>query len=131
MLQINIDPESLKPKLPNRKDLKPYPTTCYLEYRGHKDAVMSISTEANGQWIASGKNDKCRDSIIIFVHETKIIVWIWILFFSIVSQGSLDGTVRIWEVETGRCLKVWELGEAVKYVAWNPLPELPILAAAV
>ncbi|CAK9313917.1 unnamed protein product [Citrullus colocynthis] len=96
--RINIDPESLKPKLPNRKDLKPYPTTCYLEYRGHKDAVMSISTEANGQWIAS---------------------------------GSLDGTVRIWEVETGRCLKVWELGEAVKYVAWNPRPDLPILAAAV
>ncbi|XP_038889804.1 ribosome biogenesis protein BOP1 homolog isoform X1 [Benincasa hispida] len=96
--RINIDPESLKPKLPNRKDLKPYPTTCYLEYRGHKDAVMSISTEANGQWIAS---------------------------------GSLDGTVRIWEVETGRCLKVWELGEAVKYVAWNPKPELPVLAAAV
>ncbi|XP_023546869.1 ribosome biogenesis protein BOP1 homolog isoform X1 [Cucurbita pepo subsp. pepo] len=96
--RINIDPESLKPKLPSRKDLRPYPTTCYLEFRGHKDAVMSISTEANGQWIAS---------------------------------GSLDGTVRIWEVETGRCLKVWELGEAVKYVAWNPLPELPILAAAV
>ncbi|XP_022149038.1 ribosome biogenesis protein BOP1 homolog [Momordica charantia] len=96
--RINIDPESLKPKLPSRKDLKPYPTTCYLEYRGHKDVVISISTEANGQWIAS---------------------------------GSLDGTVRIWEVETGRCLKVWEVGEAVKYVAWNPLPELPILAVVV
>lgn len=46
-------------------------------------------------------------------------------------SGSLDGTVRIWEVETGRCLKVWEVGEAVKYVAWNPLPELPILAVVV
>jgi len=53
-LQINIDPESLKPKLPSRKDLRPYPATCYLEYRGHKGAVMSISTEASGQWIASG-----------------------------------------------------------------------------
>lgn len=96
--RINIDPESLKPKLPSRKELRPYPTTCYLEYRGHKDAVMSISIVADGQWIAS---------------------------------GSLDGTVRIWEVETGRCLKVWDLGEPVKYVAWNPLPELPILAVAV
>lgn len=57
MFQINIDPESLKPKLPSRKDLKPYPTTCYLEYRGHKDVVISISTEANGQWIASGRNN--------------------------------------------------------------------------
>ncbi|KAH8514764.1 hypothetical protein H0E87_007564 [Populus deltoides] len=96
--RINIDPESLKPKLPSRKDLKPYPATCYLEYRGHKGAVMSISTEASGQWIAS---------------------------------GSSDGTVRLWEVETCRCIKVWEFGEVVQYVAWNPLPELPILAVSV
>ncbi|XP_058108486.1 ribosome biogenesis protein BOP1 homolog isoform X2 [Magnolia sinica] len=96
--RINIDPESLKPKLPSRKDLKPYPLTCYLEYRGHSGAVLSISVESSGQWIAS---------------------------------GSMDGTVRIWEVETGRCLRVWEVNEAVQHVAWNPLPELPILAVCV
>ncbi|CAK7357107.1 unnamed protein product [Dovyalis caffra] len=96
--RINIDPESLKPKLPSRKDLRPYPATCYLEYKGHKGAVMSISTEASGQWIAS---------------------------------GSSDGTVRLWEVETCRCIRVWEFSEAVQYVAWNPLPELPILAVSV
>lgn len=54
MSQINIDPESLKPKLPSRRDLKPYPVTCYLEYKGHMDAVVSISIEASGQWLASG-----------------------------------------------------------------------------
>ncbi|BFG38031.1 hypothetical protein CerSpe_243050 [Prunus speciosa] len=95
--RLNIDPESLKPKLPNRNDLKPYPVSCYLEYRGHGDAVTSISVEASGQWIAS---------------------------------GSLDGTVRIWEVETGRCLKHWKIGEAVKYVSWNPNPEHSILAVS-
>ncbi|XP_059450018.1 ribosome biogenesis protein BOP1 homolog [Corylus avellana] len=95
--RINVDPESLKPKLPCRRDLKPYPATCYLEYKGHKGAVMSISIEASGQWIAS---------------------------------GSLDGTVCIWEVETGRCLRVWVVGEAVQCVAWNPLCELPILAVS-
>ena len=52
--QINVDPESLKPKRPNLKDLKPYPVTCYIEYKGHNDAVTSISTESSGQWIASG-----------------------------------------------------------------------------
>ncbi|KAK6934803.1 BOP1, N-terminal domain [Dillenia turbinata] len=93
--RINIDPESLKPKLPSRKDLKPYPTTCYIEYKGHKNAVMSISTEVSGQWIAS---------------------------------GSTDGTVRIWEVETGRCLRVWEVGDSIQDVAWNPSSDLPILA---
>ncbi|XWS30016.1 hypothetical protein CRYUN_Cryun24cG0081900 [Craigia yunnanensis] len=95
--RINIDPESLKPKLPSRKDLRPYPATCYLEYRGHEGAVLSISVEPSGQWIAS---------------------------------GSKDGTVRIWEVETGRCLRVWKVGEAVQHVAWNPLPELPVLAVS-
>lgn len=95
--RINIDPESLKPKLPSRKDLRPYPMTCYLEYRGHKGAVLSISTHSSGQWIAS---------------------------------GSTDGSIRIWEVETGRCLRVWEVGEAVQHVAWNPLPELPIVAVS-
>ena len=54
MLQINIDPESLKPKLPSKKDLRPYPVTCYLEYRGHEGAVLSISVEPSGQWLASG-----------------------------------------------------------------------------
>ncbi|RWR95943.1 ribosome biogenesis protein BOP1 isoform X1 [Cinnamomum micranthum f. kanehirae] len=96
--RINIDPESLKPKLPSRKDLRPYPMTCYLEYGGHSGAVMSISIDVSGQWIAS---------------------------------GSMDATIRIWEVETGRCRKVWGVDEAVQHVAWNPLPELPILAACV
>lgn len=95
--RINIDPESLKPKLPSRKDLKPYPTTCYLEYKGHKGPVTTICTESTGQWIAS---------------------------------GSKDGTVRIWEVETGRCLQVWDIGETIEEVAWNPLTEFPILAVA-
>lgn len=54
VFQINIDPESLKPKLPSRKDLKPFPMTCYFEYRGHTNAVMSVSVDASGQWIASG-----------------------------------------------------------------------------
>ncbi|GAB2295775.1 Ribosome bioproteinsis protein 1 [Dionaea muscipula] len=95
--RINIDPEVLKPKLPSRKDLKPYPVTCYIEYKGHKGAVTSITTDASGQWVAS---------------------------------GSTDGTVRIWEVGTGRCVRMWEVGAAVQHVAWNPLLQLPILAVS-
>jgi hypothetical protein len=52
--QINIDPESLKPKLPSKKDLRPYPKTCYLEFKGHTSPVTSISVETTGQWLASG-----------------------------------------------------------------------------
>lgn len=96
--RINIDPESLKPKLPSKKDLRPYPRTCYLEFKGHGGPVMSLSVEATGQWIAS---------------------------------GSSDGTIRVWEVETGRCLKVFNVGGDVHHISWNPSPERPILAAIV
>ncbi|KAI9112833.1 hypothetical protein K1719_016150 [Acacia pycnantha] len=96
--RLHVDPDSLKPKLPSRKDLKPYPMACYIEYKGHEDAVTSISVEASGQWMAS---------------------------------GSSDGTVRIWDVPTGRCLRRWEIGEAITCVAWNPLSDMRILAVSV
>lgn len=124
LLQINIDPESLKPKLPSRKDLKPYPTTCYLEYKGHKGPVTTISVESTGQWIASGLFLfflKCFKEMNISEELIRIFVY----------EGSKDGTVRIWEVETGRCLQTWDLGEPIEQVAWNPLLELPMLAVAV
>lgn len=70
MFQINIDPESLKPKLPSRKDLKPYPVKCYLEYRGHKDAVTSVSAEVSGQWIASGT--VCMSFLILCCIQSGI-----------------------------------------------------------
>ncbi len=54
MLQINIDIETLIPKLPKPKDLQPYPTTCFMEYRGHTAAVSTLTTDSSGQWLASG-----------------------------------------------------------------------------
>ncbi|KAM0906589.1 hypothetical protein ACQ4PT_016717 [Festuca glaucescens] len=96
--RINIDPESLKPKLPSKKDLRPCPKTCYLEFKGHSGPVRSLSVEGTGQWIAS---------------------------------GSSDGTIRVWEVETGRCLKVFNVGTDVHRISWNPSPDRPILAAIV
>ncbi|KAL3697695.1 hypothetical protein R1sor_011771 [Riccia sorocarpa] len=96
--RINIDPESLVPKLPKPKDLQPFPTTFYLEYRGHTATVSSLSSSPSGEWLAS---------------------------------GSYDGSVRLWEVQTGRCRKVWAMGSPVKHIAWNPNPQISILAIAV
>eukprot|EP00850_Spirogloea_muscicola_P002471 SM000009S23600 [mRNA] locus=s9:1013105:1019315:+ [translate_table: standard] len=55
--RININPESLIPKLPKPRDLRPFPTTEYLEYRGHTGAVCSISTDPGGEYFASGSHD--------------------------------------------------------------------------
>jgi len=47
------------------------------------------------------------------------------------ASGSDDGTMKIWEIATGRCLKTWDLGGVVKCVAWCPNSALTLVAVAV
>ena len=51
--KINIDPESLIPKLPNPKELKPFPSSLSITYKGHSEKVRSISIDPNGLYLAS------------------------------------------------------------------------------
>ena len=39
--------------------------------------------------------------------------------------------IQIWEVQTGRCLKTFEVGGVVKCVAWCPNTALSLVAVAV
>lgn len=43
---------------------------------------------------------------------------------------SEDKTVRLWEISTARCHRTWNIQEPVVAVAWNPNPNLPMVAAA-
>ena len=56
--RINIDPDSLIPKLPNPRDLQPFPTTLSIMYEGHTDRVRTLSVDPTGQWLATGSDDK-------------------------------------------------------------------------
>lgn len=47
------------------------------------------------------------------------------------ASGSDDGTVRIWEVLTGRCMKTFKFEHAVKGVAWCPNQSISLVAVAV
>ena len=47
------------------------------------------------------------------------------------ASGSDDGTVRLWEVATGRCMRTLSLGGVVKALDWNPNAALCLLAVAV
>jgi ribosome biogenesis protein ERB1 len=122
--KLNIDPESLVPKLPKPRELRPFPTSMCMEFKGHEEgcAVTMLATDQTGQHLAS-----C----------------------------SSDGTVRLWEVETGRCLSCWRLTgkgkgkgetvegeeaeeegeggelESVKSLQWNPNPDVQLLAVTV
>ncbi|OJJ49557.1 hypothetical protein ASPZODRAFT_128044 [Penicilliopsis zonata CBS 506.65] len=97
--KLNIDPESLLPKLPSPEELKPFPTTCATVFRGHKGRVRSLSVDPSGVWLATGGD---------------------------------DGTVRVWELLTGR--QLWSVKvsdeEAVNVVRWRPGKEAVVLAAA-
>lgn len=42
-------------------------------------------------------------------------------------SGSDDGTVKIWEVNTGRCLRSIKLNEVVKSVEWCPNAALSLV----
>ncbi|KAI9750433.1 MAG: Ribosome biogenesis protein erb1 [Chaenotheca gracillima] len=97
--KLNIDPESLLPKLPSPEELRPFPTTCATLFRGHEGRVRSLSIDPAGIWLASGGD---------------------------------DGTVRVWEILTGR--QIWSVRldrEApVSAVRWRPGRDAVILAAA-
>lgn len=47
------------------------------------------------------------------------------------ASGSDDGSLRLWEVASGRCMATWQLGGAVHAVAWCPDPKLQLLSAVV
>ncbi|KAK4464897.1 ribosome biogenesis protein ERB1 [Cladorrhinum samala] len=97
--RLNIDPNSLLPKLPSPSELKPFPTVAQTIFRGHEGTVRSVSIDPTGVALATG--------------------------------GS-DGTVRVWELLTGR--QVWSVklssDEPVHIVRWRPTKDAFILSAA-
>ena len=55
--KLNIDPESLLPKLPSPDELKPFPSKCTVLCEGHKGRVRSLAIDPSGDWLASGGDD--------------------------------------------------------------------------
>ncbi|RMJ28042.1 hypothetical protein PHISP_01070 [Aspergillus sp. HF37] len=96
--KLNIDPESLLPKLPSPEELKPFPTACATVFRGHKGRVRTLAVDPSGIWLATGGD---------------------------------DGTVRVWELLTGRQLWSVKLSDEdpINVVRWRPGKDAAILSA--
>ena len=54
IFKMNVDPDSLIPKLPNPRDLQPFPNSPAILYMGHTDKVTCLSIDPTGQWLATG-----------------------------------------------------------------------------
>ena len=52
--KLQMDPDSLLPKLPPLRDLRPFPSQNTMTFKGHRGRVRSISVSPGGQWLASG-----------------------------------------------------------------------------
>lgn len=74
-VKLNIDPESLIPKLPSPRELRPFPTTQSVQYRHPGNTrVRSVSLSPKGDWLASGSEDGV---VRVWDVATGREVWRW------------------------------------------------------
>lgn len=43
-------------------------------------------------------------------------------------SGSDDKQIRLWEIKTARCVKVWNIGTTIYSIEWNPNKKLSLIA---
>lgn len=84
--RLNIDPESLVPSLPKASDLRPFPTSKCIEFETPCGA----------------------DGVIPMIRCLTVSP-----DGQFLASGASDGYVRLWEVQTGRLLRSWNISKLV------------------
>ncbi len=142
--KLQIDPESLLPKLPDPKELGPYPTNCSAQYILPK-GIESFLMSNYGNMQESSKQTVQADAALENTSgiETKKSIGSvcydptghWMATFNGINEsGTGTGLLCIWDVFTTRLLYTWHIHDTKAaygvFIAWNPNPDLPILAIA-
>jgi ribosome biogenesis protein ERB1 len=80
--RLNIDPETLVPRLPKPKELRPFPNMLCMQYLGHSKGVRSIAVSPDGQFLVSGSDD-C--TVRLWEVDTSLCRYSWKLSDPVVS----------------------------------------------
>jgi eukaryotic-like serine/threonine-protein kinase len=113
--------------------------TVVCSYRGHVNAVQSLSWSSDGKRIVSTNNDKMvhvwdattGTNLQLFRDESDAVrVVAWSSEGSRIATAGVDALVRVWDFATNRLLVTYRghLGDAVNAIAWSPTQ--PLLASA-
>nr|CAH8822062.1 unnamed protein product [Trichobilharzia regenti] len=147
--RISTTPEAMLPPIPSLSQLRPYPSHLGLQYSGHSGRVTSLSVSPCGQWLASiSPSDGC---LRIWETSTNYCFRIYRLvnphtreksktLKTPTKQKKTDDNSQVADKddadaeETGQPSddeESWSPSSPSASVAWNPNPELHLLAAAI
>jgi len=98
--RLNIDPESLVPSLPKAADLRPFPTAMAVQFDTPAMTYSVKSAEEEGE--SKEVEETAMIRCLSVSPDGQYLV-----------SGASDGFVRMWEVQTGRLLRSWNIAALV------------------
>ncbi|PPQ86686.1 hypothetical protein CVT25_006761 [Psilocybe cyanescens] len=108
--RVKADPVSGPPSFQPGITLPPHPpTSCTVNYIGHKDYVLSVAVSSDNRWVVSGSKDRCVHfwdtksaalQVSLQGHKNSVISLDINPLGGMLATGSGDNTARIWTYST-------------------------------
>eukprot|EP00835_Amoeboradix_gromovi_P000102 NODE_4_length_55019_cov_0.425091.p4 type:complete len:686 gc:universal NODE_4_length_55019_cov_0.425091:14519-12462(-) len=125
--RVVADPDELLPLLPDPEDLKPFPDTLSVVYRGHQAPVRALAPSPCGQWLLSGSDD---GELRLWEVSSGRCLRKW--------NFSINGQSRSSQVKTNtKDLEIKhkhildDSFEGIRSIKWNPNESLSVFAVSV